>query len=324
MQLPIYRFLPYISPSTFLDWRRCQYKVYLTKLSGLTIPERVTGKPAALGLFFDSLLKEQIAKQKQIKTPFTSFTKVVNSTNIADKEEVVTDAKNLMKQYIDLGMLDRFLSYAKLDIYLEQEKYLQFPIRYKTTKQVKYITGVSEYFNSSIPILGRMDAIVDTIPFDWKVRGFYSNWTASPTAGYHYRIDSDGAEKTTNGVAADNVVYLDQKHFDWAVQLLFYNWLLNKSAKTSSYIIHEICKQKHKVVFTEHVGIISESFESQIIEELKLMWDMVYPETFSVDVPPPIPAKDTCEAYGSLCPVAIHCTKYQQTLGDPKEREKYV
>ncbi len=50
MKLPVWRQLPYISPSTLQKWLACQHRVYLSRLAGFKYQREPQGYAAAIGL----------------------------------------------------------------------------------------------------------------------------------------------------------------------------------------------------------------------------------------------------------------------------------
>lgn len=289
MNLPIFKQLTHISPSTFIEWRKCQYKNYLRKFSGIDLPRTDSGKSAALGIMFDAFVKDNIYRRFNYPhKPSMKLEIVAKNLKCEDKDEVIKDAREVAKQYISIGMLERMLP-DKID----QELY-----------KIK----------DGIPLLGILDGIVNNIPFDWKTRGFYSKWPASPTPGYFYRIDSNRHEPTPG-----EFINLDRSHYDWAIQFQFYNWILGN--QYPQYILHEICKQKKDLVFTEHKGTLSKEFEDDLWKEVQEFWGKI--NGFDIKVNEPSPNKNLCEAYGQLCEVAVYCKRYQDTLGS-NDREKYL
>lgn len=291
MNLPIFKQLTYLSPSTFMEWRKCQYKNYLRKFSGIDLPKTDSGKSAALGIMFDAFIKDNILRRRSFpQKPSIKLDVVAKNLKCPDKDEVINDAREVAKAYIAAGMLDRILPDR-----IDQEIYC---------------------IKDGVPLLGILDGIINSIPLDWKTRGFYSKYTASPTPGYFYRVDTNKSEETPG-----SVINLDDRHQDWATQFQFYNWLLGN--QYPRYMLHEVCKQKHGIVFTEHQGTLSAEFEKNLWIEVQEMWAKINLTGFEVEVNEPSPRKDICESYGQLCEVASLCKRYQQTLGG-SDREKYL
>ena len=72
MKLQVFRQMSYISPSSFLKWRSCQYKIYLQRLAGLSYIPDPQSVAAAIGSVFDAQVKHVIIKRKGFQVPFTA------------------------------------------------------------------------------------------------------------------------------------------------------------------------------------------------------------------------------------------------------------
>lgn len=290
MKLLVNEPLTYISPSTFQQWLLCQYKVYLSKLSGLPRIKKKISRPAMIGILFDAFVKDYICKERGMKTPHINIIHEFASLK-ASKED--TDiARALAGFYIKSGG-PRILLEAK-ELYLQRSLYL---------------------IKDGVPIFGRLDALVDGVIFDWKTRGFGAN-PCSPTSGYNKRIHFEHGEQ----LAHEKRDLFDIKRRDWAIQILFYNWLIRN--KELTYIIHEICNTNSGFIWVEHRDFISGLCEKETWEQVQQMWNMV--DQLDIEIQEPQPKTFMCEKYNTLCDVAVQCTKYMETLGDDTTREFYT
>jgi hypothetical protein len=305
MNLPVRRQITHISPSTFADWKRCQYKVYLKKQSGEIQPTYKSSLAMSIGSAFDAFIKEYIAKKRGIKSPLLDLNLMLTK-NIPEslRPEAIKQGRELAKIYIDLGLAAPYLEKI-YDIKLEQELYIQI---------------------NHIPILGQLDMIANGVPFDWKTRGFENN-SAYPHKGWQRHIKYNTNNGTFDILEQDAPISMENKNPAWATQLMFYNWLAGNEAK-SSYYVHEICKCKDSIHFVLHTGTISLPFALTLIQDLTLMWEQLC-NSGSDDIglsviEVPKPCKQTCEAYNSVCDVACLCKFYADTLGNPSKREHYL
>ena len=294
----------------FMKWRACQFKVYLSRLAGHTYPEAERSYPASVGTAFDAFVKDYIAKKRNIKNiPTLDLSRLLTGLS----KESIEHGKIIAKAYIESGWIQQFLDVK--DIRLEQEVFKN---------------------HGGIPILGRIDAIINDVPFDWKVRGtsLTSNYTTYPTKGYGERYEYD-LEK----LKGQKVIYLsnqkvpqeiplEQRNEEWGIQLLFYNWLIRSTPY--KFQIHEIVQQSSgkagggELIFVNHEYVISLEFSYRIKAELDIMWKQISEQLYYAEIEEPRPRTQICEAYNSLCEVAQFCTKYMETLGDPERRVNYL
>lgn len=307
MNLPIFRQLTYISPTMFLKWRACQFKVYLSRLAGHTYPEQERSYAASVGTAFDAFVKDYIAIKRKIVSPVLSLDFLLKGLS----KESIIHGKQIAKVYINSGWIQLFLDIKELR--LEQEVYGNY---------------------ANVPILGRIDAILDGVPFDWKVRGANSGIAGNsankiyPTKGFGERTEFDlisGGSKKIIYLAGQKVpqeIPLEQRNEDWAIQLLFYNWLVRDIPY--KFQIHEIVQQDNNLIFVNHEYIIGLEFARQIKQELDIMWNKINYQLYYADIEEPRPRTQICENYGQLCEVAQFCNAYMNTLGNPVRRINYV
>jgi len=204
LKLPINKPIEYISPSTFMIWRKCQMKVYLTRLAGYKFLPRRFSPAAATGIYFDWLCKCEIARIKSLPIGRQSGHFLDNIDYSLPVNEIIEKACKAFEFYKNSELFLRILESISQ---LEKE--------------------ISKVYQG-IPILGIPDAIIDSVfsssgpyiltPFDWKLRGFFSKHQSSLTQGYSRRYPLDFAH--------NNPISLEHVQEEWAIQLLFYNWLL--------------------------------------------------------------------------------------------------
>lgn len=294
MRLPVFKQMSYISPSSFLTWRDCQYKTYLSKLSGLPYMPTLTTYATDVGTAFDAYIKDYIAKKKLVKGPHLHLDRMLGKIAGTDAD---AEGKKVAKIYISTGLVTPFLDAT--EIRLEQELLSRI---------------------SGIPILGRIDMIVDGVPLDWKLRGFLKA-NAYPTKGYQKRFDYDINLDDFREVAAiEKLDFLINE--PWRIQMLVYNWLLRNYPR--KYIIHEVCKNKDKYIFVEHRGYIDKEFHAEILKQMDTMWNAITDSLYYAEIAVPRPAVFICEKWASLCERAVQCRYYKESLGDSERREFYT
>lgn len=301
LTLPVIKPRTYISPSAFKVWENCQNSFYHFYLAGHTMVQRATNRAAGIGIIFDAIIKDHLNKELGVnddRLTLENLTKFIIWEEGVNPSEVFEVAGEVSYGYIKHKMYREFLNHTK--IMLDRELY-----------------GIIGRHN--IPILGVLDAAVSLIPFDWKLRGFNSK--ASPTKGYGKRMDSRGNFKKPH---SDHIFpnNLETANYDWALQMLWYNWLLSGKVRVSDedrrYIIHEITWDGNDWHFVEHKGFITEVFEETIYNKLHVMWDNI--SRLDCEIEEPQPNTYRCEKYGSICAVCQHCNEYMRTLGDPEYR----
>ena len=293
MKLEIFRQMTYISPSSFKSWENCQYKTYLTRLAGHPFMKSPAGPPAKIGTAFDAYIKDYIAKKKNIKSPVLSLHNML--ADVEDEFKAI--GSRLAKAYISNPLIGMFLD--TLDLKLEQEMY----------------TNVS-----GVPLLGRIDAIIESNPFDWKVRGFGKS-KVYPTKGYNRKFIYNGEKWYEMPVPLNNTI-LEESQPDWAVQKLFYCWILGRS--TRPYHVHELINRGDELELYVHQGNISREFAANIMVRVKRMWENITDQFYYAEIDKPFPVTQRCERYGVLCEAAHLCKFYKETLGDAERRATYL
>jgi len=297
VKLPIFRQMAYISPSSFLTWRKCQYKIYLEKQSGFSYPQQKPTIHAQVGIAFDAFVKDFLARKHNIKSPILHLDRML----VNCQPDEINLGKELAKKYVQSKIFQPLLNAS--EIYLEQETH-------------RVIGG--------IPLLGRIDIIADGQVLDLKVRGYKAKTKTSPTSGYcskwvwHNEPYNKWIDQGTNLVSG----LLEKAREEWAVQALFYNWIICQSPMQSW--VHEIVIQDTDACLAEHKGEFSDKFIETIRKELEEMWDQLTDHFYFSNIDEPRPAVSVCEAYSSLCDVANLCKYYKETLGNPERRTMYV
>lgn len=297
MKLPVIDPLTYISPTSFMQHELCPLKLYLLKLAGLEKIRIPTSKPAAIGLFFEAYVKDWIKKQREETSSHIHLAREVSKIKCEDKDECIAIAKNIATEYIKQGCAERLLKAKTLK--MQQTLYrLRDP-------------DICGALWVPVPLLGRLDADPDDTVFDWKTRGFAN--PTSPIPGYNKRIHFIHGAQPPH--PKQNTFPATRE--DWAIQIVFYNWLLGKD--TYEYIIHELCNTQSGIIWLEHEGTITESFADDLWKRVVKMWENI--NGLEAEISIPEPAQWRCEKYNTICEASVHCSKYQETLGDRDQRK---
>lgn len=305
MNLPMFRQLSYISPSTFIKTENCSYWLYLARLAGFPYVEQPQSEAAAIGSAFDIFIKDYIARKREMDAPFLDPTYAIKKVKV---EGALEKGKEIALAYIKTPLIKHYLECKSLR--LDQELYC-------TT--------------SGVPILGQLDAIPDNVTADWKTRGFMATRNMSPTPGYIKRWDyniktDDLVEKPRHDNAG---LPLEQINETWATQMTFYNWLLHNISDRPSWNhfirMEEItrCNDTHWA-FCLYETTVSTHFIHKIYKKLIELWENTMGKMYSCDIEVPKPHARKCEKYNTICEVAHRCKYYMETLGDKKKRMHYV
>ncbi len=156
MKLEVWKPLTYISPSSLMTFEACSFKTYLTRMAGLPYAPREQSLAAAIGSYFDALVKWDLEQMLQTGNPKAKFSRlikdnltyepIVEAKETAEKIFMAYKQQGYIQQLLDLG-----LNKVELEVYLDKP----------------------------VPILGKPDAACcradgKDIPFDWKTKGFTS------------------------------------------------------------------------------------------------------------------------------------------------------
>jgi len=253
---------------------------------------------AEIGTCFDAFVKEYIMKKRGMKIPAL---KLAYTMNKIKHPAAIEEGRKAAIAYVKTPLVHQFLTAS--EVHLEQEL---------TSRH-----GVSN--EGYVGILGRIDAIVDGRVVEWKCRGWSSQTSCYP--GYSDRYDCQYATGSImQRPQHDKLSEVEEFSFEWATQLLFYNWLLRNNPR--EYEIHEIVKRDDGIVIVQHKGCISEEFEKRVTGMLAAMWENLTGGFYHTSIDKPNPCRETCHKWGNVCEVSEHCEYYREWLknnGEPKE-----
>lgn len=294
MRLPVIKPITYLSPSSFSMAQECMNKFYNFRLAGYPYFPISMNAAACCGVYFDAIIKDYIAKKRGMKSQnlvLGNMTRGMTPEEGVNIPEIKKIARNLAKEYIEAGFVRKFLSAKEVTLNAELYKFL-----------------------GGVPMLGILDATIDGVVFDWKLRG-WPNKTASPYRSYRKRYSSTGKELYSN----DDYKSIELCNYKWACQMLWYTWLLGDDDRR--YRIHEICRRSNGWELCVHEGLISKKFSDDIRKKVEEVWDNI--NGLYCDVDDPIPSVRLCESFGKVCDVHDKCSAYCNTLGGDN-REDYV
>ena len=273
-----------------MEWRLCNNKFYLSRLAGYPYINEEQAEKAAIGSAFDACIKEQYADALNLDKPTLKPKQLYNSVGPAENRDVrILAGQHLAVQYEHTPAYKRLLISPDLDIVVD---------RYKL------IDGVA--------LFGKLDFTPEKgMPGDWKVR-----FTTTPTKGYTWNSANH---------SKDADIPLEEANEPWAIQMLFYSWLLgNPISGDHPCLIHEICQDKKaEIAVYEHYKVISKHFSNLIWGQVQECWENIC--NLYVKIKQPTPAVHVCEKWGSICKVASRCNSYGRTLHPVTgNRENYV
>jgi len=279
MNLEIVKELPYISPSSFMAWRNCQYFTYLSKCSGHKLPEQPTSKAAAFGTMFDILVKKWLNRKHGWE--FDEQTAWANLTYVSEDGKIISDAIATFK------MFRRTVEqYDLLNDIRETED------------------GIHGKHNGAA-VFGYPDIrLADNIPLDLKTTGYDVKYTVSPKPGYDicYNIDNGIIYKTVHKDSGEALNIINEA---WAIQLLFYCWLMDREPPYRGKIFQVLVDRRLLAIYD---AWIEDEFVELISKELKVMWEMF---RYGNCIPEPMPDKVNCVSFGQVCRAAEVCNFYK-------------
>ena len=304
LQLPLLKSINYFSPTSYQQACACEYSFYRERHSETPYIRLPQTKPMAVGYAFESFVKAELAfvlgKSNDRKNTLAKLLENVEEHNL----ECIAIGHDLFDKYQFWGCFDRLVKDGLHDIELSIHQ----------TVQGELVAG-KEGEVSGVPIFGKPDATMlnrgdnSLIPTDWKVNGHGSATGQSPKPGY-IRCFVDGQDKgqhITYGIAT-----LEQINREWAIQLLFYNWMLgNKSPFFGA--IEQVAIRGNTVAFTSYRARISDDFIQEHLSRLIDLWGRFNKGQFAE----PEPGQWKCEPYGFPRVCTVTCEAYARTLGDP-------
>lgn len=281
--------LVYLSPSSFLEWKRCPELFFLRRLSGHVGIKSRQGIPAAMGSAFDTYIKRYIANKLGLQDrPDLLLHNLITQVDYDgdERDEILESGHNLATKYVSLGFVDRLLREGVYDVNLHLYKSF-----------------------GNFAILGKPDAAIKTdsflIPCDWKIRGYKSKTGYSPTPGYKVYVTSDGKSQAMH---QRHLEPLENLNHDWAVQTVIYTWLLNNIIITDMDLpvaIDEITFGANNIIFTQIRTYVSAGFSNQVLVELLKCWD-------ECKNPPNQVYEDRkCNKYNMVCDCSPYCYAYR-------------
>jgi len=304
----------------------CEYEVYLKKMTSTGLHTEAATDQMMLGTLFDALVKTEIAHELGLedasKRLDVLLDKAGNKGKQVIKPELLAVAHEVLDIYNYFGCLRRLFDEKIQDVELSV---------------AERVHGVKlfGYPDATILVNGRVS------PLDWKVSGYGSSRVKSPSAGYKsYHIQPAGTKGIAGGFQDKGRhkkygAFLEDINIRWAIQLLFYNWMLDgryiKSQVYSGAIDNLLLQSDGRIGVASYRANVSTDFANKIWESVRNKWERWGEPPTAEGVPPvnrgmidlmePKPDLWRCEPYGRAKVCTAYCEYYKRTLGDDMQRE---
>ena len=261
--------IEYLSPSSYHLYLRNEKEFFLAyvarKRSGPT-------EPMMIGTAFDVFIKEYLRKCLfGTKPDLSDLDKQEIPQSVRDKASVVFQA------YINQGAFTALMKELEQSI---------SPPKFEFTLH-NTVNGV--------PLKGKPDLYFTTkdgvlVIYDWKVNGYMSASTTSPTKGYVWLYEPDGKAgkahkdciiKECSGIKC-NVDYFDPY---WANQLCIYKWLLGDPVGSEQHVIgvDQLVCNPPKIRVAKHRSVIRRDYQLALHHDLVRVWREVQTRTWDED-----------------------------------------
>jgi len=207
LHLPVVSPSKYLSPSSFMEFKNCAQKFYLSRLAGYPYIESEWTRPAAVGTAFDAYAKHSYNTGK----PTCSLKR-----NLKGIEHEWAEEGRMLWAYYRSHSWD-----TKIPQPFEPEVQL-------------YVTM------EGVPLFGKLDGVADGMPFDWKCR-----FNCSPTQGYSWRSDTGTGYGTSIPMNKTNKAWATQIVFyNWMLSNTEYKGVIHeiitRPKKDPLLAIHEV------------------------------------------------------------------------------------
>jgi hypothetical protein len=259
----------YLSHSALQLWESERREFYLKYLAETKAPRLPQGQPAAAGSAFDAYVKCALAADLGLKIPRDElFESQVEPHNHDFARKV---GSYILYWYRKCGAYDELLQLLR-----------------RSTTVPRFESTVRETVDG-IPMLGKPDLEFTAgypVVFDWKVRGYCSKNTTSPSKGYRICRDAhNGKPSKTSGQSHKDFVGegqlevsttpLEQTNVTFAEQLTMYGWLLGHDRPVC--MLDEIVCKPNGTEFpllrvANHRARVTEEFGRELFTRYQAMW----------------------------------------------------
>jgi len=256
-------------------------------MSGIKIPKHPQTPQMAVGSAFDSFIKAEIARLLGKPNRLSELIKTV------DNWEYVKIGNEICQEYIRQGCLKTLMDEGLTEIEIKGEDGLCHGI----------LPG------TDIPVAGIPDAAFsDGTPVDWKVSGYKSR-KRSPTQGYT-RLIHNNFNRGRHDKYYQPMHKINER---WALQLIFYNWMLKQPVRKYTGAIEEIIIKDDKLYFGSFRNHIDPTYAMDIRNKVMNKWNRLA----KGEIDTPKPSVYLCEPYGTPRTCTLACTYYLELFDDP-------
>jgi len=261
--------LAYLSPTSIMAWRKNKEDFYLKYIAMDKPPRMAQTQAMSVGSAFDALIKGHLSKELTGVTLdlFESQVEIQNRDYARQAGIVCFEAYKHSGALADL-MLMLQGSKIKLEFTVSNDK-------------------ISKDFDGGVILLGKPDAYftigdrVDII-LDWKVNGYCSLSTTSPSKGYikllsshESKIYKDSYLVEHHGVYVNALYPMDIIKDDWALQTCIYSWLMGAPLGSDFIVAIDqlVCNKDIKVA--QFRSIITPDYQYKLMDEIKEIWESI-------------------------------------------------
>lgn len=289
------RKLEYLSPTSISVFLKSEDEFYLNYLCENRPPRDPQTLPMSIGSSFDAYVKSYLYENlfgKGHDPKFEFNTLFESQVEIQNRDWAKIHGQQAFKCYKASGAL--------ADLMLELQSAVGTP-RFELEVRGS-VNGYREGMKkdlAGITLLGKPDAMYINkngyhVILDWKVNGWLSKRTVSPTPGYIKIRESNGIKKdhhkdcelvNFNGNII-NKNYLEKYEDNWARQLAIYSWLVGVEVGSECIVaIDQLACSPSGFDFpyikiAEHRSRISSNYQWQVFEVACDIWDRYHSEHY--------------------------------------------
>jgi len=298
-----------VSPSSLRAWEKCPATFYLERQAKDRRPRPEGGLPAAIGSAFDYCWKLGVLKRlpggpelhedrirvtllESIFSPGLRaelspkrLSEILWRLAVGGKWQtqwVFNKGAELFKVYRETGLLDK-------TIWLDIERHPRIKVPGSPGSPGSPGTG-------EIPMFMKLDGVMQmigtgTVPMDLKYTsqvpaGWKRSWEFKRTNGKNEAIgnfiQSEG--ECSKKYRVD--IRMEEIDVNWATQLCSYGWALGLEGTSYPAVVHLVSESPEgHLKVCEYIGLITPSWEKQVIERYQIFWDAVQSGSYLSNLP---------------------------------------
>lgn len=258
----------FISPTSLSLFYSDRTEYYLKYLCEIRPPKFKQTEAMSVGSAFDAYIKDWMSKELGVDSP--PFEEVFKSQVEEHNREWALDAGKLVfDKYREHGALSDLMSQIDSEPIFESKCERTF---------------------HGVPLFGYPDAMFRNkeggrLILDWKVNGFCSKRGGTRHRGYLKSYEGPnkpiGQHKDTVPAIHKGfnvgMTPMDCVKEDWATQLAIYGWLLGEKLNEDFVVGIDqlLCKDGECTKVVQYRGLVSKSFQGELINKITDMWEIV-------------------------------------------------